>query len=227
MFERRAQREELAERIPAQIALFLELLHVLGRRAAGAGLEQTAARQQRNDRQHLGRGAELHDRKQVGQIITQHVAGDGDRVLPLANALERKLDRFDRRQNADVEPLGIVILQVLLDLGDHLGVVRALGVEPEHRRGVGEARAAHAELDPVLDRRVLDLAHAEDVAGLDRTLQQHLAVIGDDANRSGRGNFERLVVRAVFLGLLRHQARRWEPSPWSWDRTRRGPCSPR
>src|SRR5580704_18586761 len=64
MLERRAQREKLAERIPAQIVLLLELLHMLGRRAAGTGLEQTAARQQRNDRQHLGRGAELHDRKQ-------------------------------------------------------------------------------------------------------------------------------------------------------------------
>ena len=117
-----------------------------------------------------------------------------------------KLDRFDRRQNADVEPRGVLILQVLLDLGDDLGVVRALGVEPEHRRGAGEARAAHPELDPVLDRRVLELAHAEDVAGLDRTLQQHLAVIGDDANRSVRGNFERLVVRAVLFGRLRHQA---------------------
>src|SRR5271169_7134119 len=63
MFERRAEGEELAERIPAQIALFLELLHVLGRRAAGTGLEKTAARHQRNDRQHFGRGAELHDRK--------------------------------------------------------------------------------------------------------------------------------------------------------------------
>ena len=38
------------------------------------------------------------------------------------------------------------------------------------------------------------------------TLQQHLAVVGDDANRAAGGNFERLVVRAVFLGLLRHQA---------------------
>ena len=32
------------------------------------------------------------------------------------------------------------------------------------------------ELDPILDRRVLDLAHAEDVAGLDRTFEQHRAV---------------------------------------------------
>ena len=36
MFERGAQREELAERIPAQIALLLELLDMLWRRAAGA-----------------------------------------------------------------------------------------------------------------------------------------------------------------------------------------------
>src|SRR3984957_18420539 len=83
--------------------------------------------------------------------------------------------------------------------------MRALGVEPEYRRRVGEARAAHTELDPVLDRRVPELTHAEDVAGLDRTLQQHLAVIGDDANRSAGRHFEGLVVRTVFLGLLRHQ----------------------
>jgi hypothetical protein len=36
--------------------------------------------------------------------------------------------------------------------------------------------------------------------------KQHFAVVGDDANRSARGHFEGLVVRAVFLGLLRHQA---------------------
>src|SRR5580692_9978509 len=50
MFERRAERQEFAERIPAEIALFLELLHVLWCRAASTGLEKTAARQQRNDR---------------------------------------------------------------------------------------------------------------------------------------------------------------------------------
>ncbi len=84
--------------------------------------------------------------------------------------------------------------------------MRAVLVEPEHRRGVGEARAAHTELDPIPHGCVLELAHAEDVAGLDRTLQQHLAVVRDDADRAARRNFERLVVRAVFLGLLRHQA---------------------
>src|SRR3546814_7334289 len=43
VFERGGQRQELAQRIPAQIVFGRELLHVLGRRAAGAGLEQAAA----------------------------------------------------------------------------------------------------------------------------------------------------------------------------------------
>src|ERR1700744_5559955 len=42
MLERRAKGEKLAERIPAQVALLLKLLHVLGRRAAGAGLQKAA-----------------------------------------------------------------------------------------------------------------------------------------------------------------------------------------
>ena len=75
------QREELAERIPAQVVLLDELLHVLGRRTAGAGLEQAAAVHQRHDREHLGAGAQLEDREQVGQVVAQHVAGDRDRVL--------------------------------------------------------------------------------------------------------------------------------------------------
>ena len=83
--------------------------------------------------------------------------------------------------------------------------MRALRVEPEYRRGIRQARAAYPEPDPVLDRRVLDLAHAEDVAGLHRAFQQHRAVVGNHAYCSRRGNFEGLVVRAVLLGLLRHQ----------------------
>src|SRR3546814_67926 len=56
VFERGGQRQEFAQRIPAQVVFGRELLHVLGRRAAGAGLEQAAAGHQRHDRQHLGAG---------------------------------------------------------------------------------------------------------------------------------------------------------------------------
>ena len=79
--------QELAQRVPAQVVLPQELLDVLGRRAAGAGLEQPAAVHQRDDRLHLGARAELEDREQVGQVVAQHVAGDRDRVLaPRARA---------------------------------------------------------------------------------------------------------------------------------------------
>lgn len=53
--------------------------------------------------------------------------------------------------------------------------MRALVVEPEDGRGAGSAGALDGELHPVLDRRVLGLAHAEDVAGFDRLFEQDLA----------------------------------------------------
>jgi hypothetical protein len=91
-----------------------ELLHVLGRRAAGAGLEQAAAVHQRHDRQHLGAGAQLQDREQVGQVVAQHVAGDRDGVEARGGcARARSLARLDRRQDADVQALGVVLGEVL------------------------------------------------------------------------------------------------------------------
>src|SRR5690606_22345710 len=59
---------------------------------------------------------------------------------------------------------------------------------------------------PVLDGRILGLAHAPDVAGGDLVLHQHLAVGVDHAHHAVGGDAEGLVVRTVFLGLLRHQA---------------------
>ena len=79
-------------------------------------------------------------------------------------------------------------------------------VEPEDGGRAGRAGAADGEPDPVLDRRVLGLAHAPDVAGVDVVLQQRGAGGVDDAHGARRGDLERLVVRAVLLGLLRHQA---------------------
>ena len=61
--------------------LLNELLHVLGRGAARAGLEQAAAVQERNDGQHLGAGAELEDGEKVGEVVAEDVASDADGVL--------------------------------------------------------------------------------------------------------------------------------------------------
>src|SRR5690606_27187496 len=52
LLERYREREEFPARIPTQIVLREELLDVLRRGAAGAGLEQEPAREQRHDRQH-------------------------------------------------------------------------------------------------------------------------------------------------------------------------------
>ena len=81
------------------------------------------------------------------------------------------------------------------------------GVEPEHHRHAGVARARDGELDPVADGGVLDLAHAPDVALLHVLAEQHLARVEvGDVGHAVLGDLEGLVVRAVFLGLLRHQA---------------------
>src|SRR5690606_13800946 len=74
MLKRGGEGHVLAERVPAEVALSLELLYVLRRRAAGSCLEQSAAVQQRYDGQHACAGADLEDRKQVGEIVAQYVA---------------------------------------------------------------------------------------------------------------------------------------------------------
>src|SRR5690606_25859433 len=58
------QREELTEAVPAQVVLRNELLDVLRRRTAGAGLEEAATVHERDDREHLRARAELEDGEQ-------------------------------------------------------------------------------------------------------------------------------------------------------------------
>ena len=84
--------------------------------------------------------------------------------------------------------------------------MRALRIEPEYRDGPGRARPIDGEPDPVPDRQILRLAHAPDVAGFGFVLEQRAAVGVEHAHRPACGQTEGLVVRAVFLGLLRHQA---------------------
>ncbi len=136
-----AEGRELAERIPAQVAFLDELLDVLGGRAAGAGLEQAATGQQRDDGEHLGAGAQFHDREEVGQVVAQHVAGHRDGVLPLADPGQGELHGIDRRHDVELQPFGVMVLQIFLDLGDDVGVVRPVLVEPEDRRRAGGAGA--------------------------------------------------------------------------------------
>ena len=79
-------------------------------------------------------------------------------------------------------------------------------VEPEHRWCAGGAGPRDGELDPVADRDVLRLARAPHVAGADAVLEQHLSGSVDDLHGAGLLDLERLVVAAVLLGGLGHQA---------------------
>ena len=197
----------------------------MGAEPPAPGFVHTAAGHQRHDGQHLGAGAQLQDREQVGEVVAQDVAGRGDGIQPADHALQRVPHRAHLRHDLDVEALGVVILQVGLDLLDQLVLVRTVRVQPEHHRHAGVARPGDGQLDPVADRRVLDDAHAPDIAGLHVLRQQHLA--GGEVHDVGDavlGNLEGLVVRAVLLGLLRHQAdvgngahrRRIELRRWSY-----------
>ena len=103
-------------------------------------------------------------------------------------------------------PVRVVLGQVGVDLLDQLGVVGAGLVEPEDRRGLRGAGPGDGQLHPVADRDVLGLAGAPDVAGLDVVGQQDLAGPVDDGDGAVGGDLERLVVRAVLLRRLRHQA---------------------
>ncbi len=96
--------------------------------------------------------------------------------------------------------------QVLLDLLDDLGVVTTMLVEPEDGRGAGGPCSRHRELDPVADGGVLGLAHAEDVARRDLLLQERGARGVDHADHAFARGLEGLVVGAVLLGLLGHEA---------------------
>ena len=199
------QREELTKGVPPQVVLFDELLHVLRSRTAGTGLEQSAACDERNDGEHLRRGAELEDREQVRVVVTQHVAGHRDGVLALTDAVDGELSGLHRVHDADVQALGVVVLEVLLDLGLDVEVVGAGLIQPEHCWGLGQASTGDGELNPVADGDVLRLAGTPDVTGCDLVAHEHIAGGVDDLDGSGFRDLEGLVVAAVLFGLLRHE----------------------
>jgi hypothetical protein len=104
-----------------------QLLDVLGRRTAGAGLVHAATGHQGNDGEHLGAGAQFHDREEVGQVVTQDVAGHRNGVEAANDPLQRVAHGAHLGHVLDVETAGVVILEVGLDLLDQLGFMRTIG----------------------------------------------------------------------------------------------------
>mmetsp|Transcript_26250 Transcript_26250/g.66180 ORF Transcript_26250/g.66180 Transcript_26250/m.66180 type:complete len:416 (+) Transcript_26250:1613-2860(+) len=188
------------------MALLQELLHVLGGGAARASLKHAAASEQGHDRKHLRRSAELENRKQIGEVVAEDVAGDRDHVFSFPRNFKGFLHGQCWRHDPQVQALRVVELQVFLNLRDHVGVVRAVLVQPEDGGRARSFCSVHRELHPVLDRLVLRLAHAPDVAlvhvvlehGFLRGFQNHLHL-------ARVGNLERLVVGPVLFSLGSHQ----------------------
>merc|ERR1719232_511890 len=105
-----------------------------------------------------------------------------------------------------VETSGVVITEVLLDQGDQVSVMSPVGVQPEHGLGTSGLSTGHGELDPVLDGNVLDLTHPPDVSSLHCVLENLVTSAVSDGDGALGGNLEGLVVAAVLLSLLSHQA---------------------
>src|SRR5215471_17728719 len=125
MFQRDREGEKLAERVPSEVSFFKELLNVLRRRASGARFKHTSSVHQGNDGKHLGARSYFENRKKVRQVIAEDVTSYRDRVLARLQALQRKPRCGFRRHDLDLQPLGIVIGQVLPNLPDQLRIMSA------------------------------------------------------------------------------------------------------
>src|SRR5262249_7940925 len=83
--------------------------------------------------------------------------------------------------------------------------MRACLIEPENCRHSRGAGPCHGKLRPILNGRVLRLAHAPDVAAFDVMFEQDGFRAIQYAHSPSIENFERLVMRTIFLGRPRHE----------------------
>src|SRR3954452_6911035 len=93
--------------------------------SSGAGLEESTAVQQRNDRKHFGARADFKNWEQISEIVTQDVARDRNRIFAFLDPLEREPRGLCRGHDPDVESIGIVIFQITLNLLDEFRIVGA------------------------------------------------------------------------------------------------------
>mmetsp|Transcript_18856 Transcript_18856/g.21070 ORF Transcript_18856/g.21070 Transcript_18856/m.21070 type:complete len:283 (-) Transcript_18856:944-1792(-) len=178
---------------------------MLGGRASSSGLEQPPASHERNDRQHLGGRADLENWEQVGVVVPENIAGHGHGVVTLSEETQGELARRHWIQDLDVQTLGVVLGKVGFHLLDELGVMSALGVQPEHGGSLRRSGPANRQRHPVANGRVLGLAGSPDVAHLHFVRDQNVSGLGNNPHGASLGDLESLVVRPVFLGFLRHK----------------------
>ena len=83
--------------------------------------------------------------------------------------------------------------------------MRAVRIQPEDRAAVLCCLTLNRQFDPVLDGRFAGRGHTPDIARLNLMAHQHRITI-HDAHSAARRHLERGRVRAIFFGLLGHQA---------------------
>mmetsp|Transcript_71754 Transcript_71754/g.199076 ORF Transcript_71754/g.199076 Transcript_71754/m.199076 type:complete len:314 (-) Transcript_71754:123-1064(-) len=100
-----------------------------------------------------------------------------------------------------------MVAQVLVHLLDHVSVVRPVLCQPKDRWRTGGSGPNNGELHPVLDRAVLRLAHAPNIALRHVVAKDNFTSFAHhDANDTVCGHDEGFVMRTILLGLGRHQA---------------------
>src|SRR5699024_9846354 len=166
--------------------------------------------------EHLGRGAQFKDWEQVGQVVTQDVPGDRDRIFAATHALNCVLGGTLWRHDLNFQAVSVVVGQVGFDLLDDLRVVSALSVEPENCWGLSRTGTGHCEFDPVTDWNVFGLGRTPDVTGFDLVAHQHVTGRVDHLDGAVSFEDEGFVVRAVFFSFLRHQANVWHGTHGCW-----------
>src|SRR4051812_37088556 len=114
--------------------------------AAGAGFVEAAAFEERNDGQHLRAGTEFENRKQIRQVVAQHVACYGNTIESLAYKLERRANGFNGGQDPNVETGCVMVFQVDPGLRDQIRIVRAILIQPEDGRSARGSRATDGQL---------------------------------------------------------------------------------
>ena len=123
--------------------------------------------------------------------------------------MQGELSGFGRRENLDLQPVGVVIFQISVYFFDQLRVVSSVFVQPENCRCIHGAGSGDGQFYPVADRSVFHLAHSPDVVCFNRVLEHDVARLVEYLYGAVGCNFECLVVRAVLFGLLSHQADVW------------------
>merc|ERR1719233_182049 len=100
---------------------------------------------------------------------------------------------------------GVMVSKILLSEHDQVSIVSTSRVQPEDSLGTCCLRPADSQLNPVLDWKVLGLAHTPDISSLYCVGEDGIASVVSDNHGTLGSNLECLVMTAVLLCLLGHQ----------------------